>query len=625
MAQPYFFDPDLRRSVESLLLPDIRLPGQYIGGEVGQIVKPADSVKARLCFCFPDVYSIGMSNVALAVLYDVVNRRADLACERAFCPGTDFEQALRDNRLPLYSLESFTPLNAFDVLGFTLQYELCYTSVLTMLDLARIPIRREERGAELPLIIAGGPASCNPEPMADFIDVFLIGDGEESLQQTLEIWAQLKEQYGVERALASRNGNLNINVPDPEKSKALRAEMILELVKRVPSAYAPQFYSVEYDANGRALRPRPIRDDVQEYVHSAIVRDLNAFPPPKQPLIPLIESVQDRISVEIMRGCPQKCRFCQSTQLKRPIRTRSVDLIIDTIREASANTGVDEATLLSLSSSEYPKFEDALAKISAALSPCGVSLAVPSLRVNHQLSSVVQELTTERSSSLTVAPEAARDEMRRRIAKRVTNDDLFAGCRAAFEHGFARIKMYFMCGFPNETEEDLVGIVALANDICRLGKEVRGKWAQVVANVSNFVPKPHTPLQWEAMRTREYFTEAHRILRTTKRERSVEVKYHALNVSLLEGLLARGDRRVGRVIETAWRLGARLDPWHEHFRPELWEEAIAQNALNVELIAHTPYSLDAELPWDHVVLYNSKELLKKEHALSEQMKFTELG
>ena len=215
--------------------------------------------------------------------------------------------------------------------------------------------------------------------------------------------------------------------------------------------------------------------------------------------------------------------------------------------------------------------------------------------------------------------------MRRRIAKRVTNDDLFAGCRAAFEHGFSRIKMYFMCGFPNETEEDLVGIVALANDICRLGKEVRGKWAQVVANVSNFVPKPHTPLQWEAMRTREYFTEAHRILRTTKRERSVEVKYHALNVSLLEGLLARGDRRVGRVIETAWRLGARLDPWHEHFRPELWEEAIAQNALNVELIAHTPYSLDAELPWDHVVLYNSKELLKKEHALSEQMKFTELG
>ena len=625
MTQPYFFDTKLRRSVESMLLPDIRTPGQYIGGEVGQIVKPAESVQARLCFCFPDVYSIGMSNIALAVLYDVVNSRAELSCERAFCPSPDFETALRDACLPLYSLETFTPLNAFDVVGFTLQYELCYTSVLTMLDLGGIPIRREERGVDAPLVVAGGPASSNPEPMADFIDVFLLGDGEESLPQALQLWAQLKEQYGVKRALHSENGKFDRQELPIERAKAIRREMILELVKRIPSAYAPEFYRVEYDATGRAKRPRPIIDDVNEYIHSAIVRDLNAFPPPKRPLIPLIESVQDRISVEIMRGCPQKCRFCQSTQLKRPIRTRSVDLIIETIREASANTGVDEATLLSLSSSEYPKFEDALARISGALAPCGVSLAVPSLRVNHQLSSVVQELTTERSSSLTVAPEAARDEMRRRIAKRVTNDDLFAGCRAAFEHGFARIKMYFMCGFPKETEDDLVGIVALANDICRLSKEVRGKWAQVVANVSNFVPKPHTPLQWEAMQTRKYFTEAHRILRSTRRERSVEVKYHALNVSLLEGLLTRGDRRVGRVVETAWRLGARLDPWHEHFNPEIWERAIAQHNLDVDLIAHTPYSLDAELPWDHIVLFNSKELLKKEHALSERLQFTELG
>ena len=256
MTQPYFFDTKLRRSVESMLLPDIRTPGQYIGGEVGQIVKPAESVQARLCFCFPDVYSIGMSNIALAVLYDVVNSRAELSCERAFCPSPDFETALRDACLPLYSLETFTPLNAFDVVGFTLQYELCYTSVLTMLDLGGIPIRREERGVDAPLVVAGGPASSNPEPMADFIDVFLLGDGEESLPQALQLWAQLKEQYGVKRALHSENGKFDRQELPIERAKAIRREMILELVKRIPSAYAPEFYRVEYDATGRAKRPR---------------------------------------------------------------------------------------------------------------------------------------------------------------------------------------------------------------------------------------------------------------------------------------------------------------------------------------------------------------------------------
>ncbi len=625
MSNPYFFDAELRRSIESLLLPEIRTPGQYIGGEVGQIVKHADSVKARMCFCFPDVYSIGMSNVALAVLYDVVNKRTHLACERAFCPSPDFENLLRNQGLPLYSLETFTPLKAFDVVSFTLQYELCYTSVLTMLDLGNIPLHRTEREIDDPLIVAGGPASCNPEPLSDFVDVFLLGDGEESLPDLLEYWADLRSRVGYDRPLSSTQGNFVQGFNSGSNSRELRREALLEISKKFPCAYVPEFYSVEYDALGRARRPRPINDDVPEYIHSAVVKDLNAFPPPQRPLIPLIESVQDRVSVEIMRGCPQKCRFCQSTQLKRPLRFRSVDLIIESIRNACANTGVSDATLLSLSSSEYPKFEEALQRIRDALCPQGVTLSVPSLRVNHQLSSVVQGLSTERSSSLTVAPEAARDEMRRRIAKRVTNEDLFSGCKAAYENGFSRIKMYFMCGFPHETEEDLSGIVELANQICRLGKEVRNRWPSVVANVSNFVPKPHTPLQWEAMQTREYFTEAHRILRQTRRERPVDVKYHELNVSLLEGMLTRGDRRVGKVIETAWRLGARLDPWREHFRPEIWEEAIAANRLDVNLIAHTPYSLDSELPWDHIVLFNSKERLKEEHELSQQCKLTKLG
>lgn len=625
MSNSYFFDAELRRSIESLLLPEIRTPGQYIGGEVGQIVKRADSVSARMCFCFPDVYSIGMSNIALAVLYDVVNKKTNLSCERAFCPSPDFEALLRTQNLPLYSLETFTPLHAFDMVSFTLQYELCYTSVLTMLDLGGIPIHRTERNFTDPLIVAGGPASCNPEPLSDFIDIFLIGDGEESLPGVLEYWSEIRSRYGYDHPQHSCNGIVDKKTYSPKDSTNLRREALLEIAKKFPCAYVPEFYSVDFDENGRARRPHPLIDDVHEFIQSAIVRDLNAYPPPQQPLIPLIESVQDRISVEIMRGCPQKCRFCQSTQLKRPLRYRSIDLIIDSIKNACANTGVDEATLLSLSSSEYPKFEEALQKISNALCPKGITLSVPSLRVNHQLSAVVQGLSTERSSSLTVAPEAARDEMRKRIAKRVTNEDLFSGCKAAFENGFSRIKMYFMCGFPQETQDDLSGIVELANQICRQGKELKNKWPQVVANVSNFVPKPHTPLQWEPMKNKDYFVEAHKILRQTRRERSVDVKYHDLNVSLLEGLLARGDRRLGKVIETAWKLGARLDPWHEHFKPEVWQEAIRINNLNVDLIAHTPYSLDSELPWDHIVLYNNKEKLKEEYDLSQQCKLTKLG
>lgn len=625
MSKPYFFDAELRRSIESLLLPEICTPGQYIGGEVGQIVKHADSVNARMCFCFPDVYSIGMSNIALAVLYDIVNKREKLSCERAFCPSPDFENLLRTQGLPLYSLETFTPLKAFDVVAFTLQYELCYTSVLTMLDLGNIPLHRTERTICDPLIVAGGPASCNPEPLSDFVDVFLLGDGEESLPDLLEYWADLRSRVGYRRPLDASKGKFNIELHSVLNSQALRREALLEIAKKFPCAYVPEFYSVEYDELGRARRPRPINDESPEYIYSAVVKNLNEFPPPQHPLIPLTESVQDRISIEIMRGCPQKCRFCQSTQLKRPLRFRSVDLIIESIRNACANTGVSDATLLSLSSSEYPKFEEALQKISEALCPRGITLSVPSLRVNHQLSSVVQELSTERSSSLTVAPEAAKDEMRKRIAKRVTNEDLFSGCKAVYENGFSRIKMYFMCGFPHETKDDLSGIVELSNEICRLGKEVRNKWPVVVANVSNFVPKPHTPLQWEAMQTREYFTEAHKILRQTRRERSVDVKYHELNVSLLEGLLTRGDRRLGKVIEDSWRLGARLDPWREYFRPDLWEEAIANNNLNVDLIAHTQYSIDSELPWDHIVLYNNKERLKEEYELSKQCKLTSLG
>ncbi|MDR1385868.1 MAG: TIGR03960 family B12-binding radical SAM protein [Planctomycetaceae bacterium] len=572
----YFFDPALRAKVESLLLPDIQTPGQYIGGEPGSIVKRADAVRGRFCFAFPDLYTIGMSNYALQLLYAMMNRRDDWACERVFCPLPDMEAILRRNNLPLYSLETFSPLDCFDVLGFTLQYELCYTNILTILELGRVPIHSEERTAQHPLVIAGGPSACNPEPLAKFIDLFVIGDGEESLPKICDAWLELKQ------------------------SRCLRREALLELAKQFPYVYVPQFYQQEIYNDNRAGTPYPLEKGVPETIQRAVVADINAYPTPTNPILPFIESVQDRISVEIMRGCPGGCKFCQSSPMKRPIRTRPVEAIVRAARDACLITGVRDVSLLSLSSSDYPQFDELMLKLRETLTPLGISIAVPSLRVNHQLSDVTRALTTERSSGITIAPEAALDEMRRRIFKQVTNDDLIAGCCSAFENGFSRVKMYFMCGLPEETEADIDGIVSLSQEIAYLGKSVLKRFPSIVASVSNFIPKPQTPFQRNAMQTREYFTEVHRRLRTAKHVGAVQVKYHGLETSIAEAVICRGDRRMCNVIETAWRNGARLDAWREHFRPDVWHNALASHNIPVDTAVHTPYNDSAELPWEHI-------------------------
>jgi radical SAM family uncharacterized protein len=584
----------LKDVVVQRLLPQVQCPGQYIGGELNAVVKDHGRVRGTLCLVFPDTYAIGMSHHGLQVLYRVMNRRDDWACERAFTPWTDMEAQLREHGVPLFSLETFTPLGEFDVVGFTLQYDLCYTSVLTVLDLAGIPLAGDQRSLEHPLIIAGGPCAHNPEPASRFVDVFVMGDGEEALPQVCDEWLRLRQSGGDRRTL------------------------LAQLAARLPFVYVPQCYAAPETSEGRPVAPRPVSPEAPSIVEPAVVPDLETIPLPTAPVVPYVECVQDRISLEIMRGCPWRCRFCQSNTIKRPLRFRSVETIVEAAWESYRNTGYNEVSLLSLSTSDYPHFEDLVRRLRATFQPLGVSISVPSLRVNEQLSAVSELLSTDRRSGLTLAPEAACDGLRKQIGKRVSNDDLLEGCRKAFQKGFRRVKLYFMCGLPGERPADLDGIIDLAEEISRLGRQVAGRPATVVANVSNFVPKPHTPYQWNAMQTREYFQWARERLFGRRRLRSVELKCHDVDASLLEGVLCRGDRRMASAVELAWRRGARLDGWTEHRRAELWWQALADCGIDVDALLHRPYPLDATLPWDHVGIRQGRGYLEREHGRSRQ-------
>ena len=583
----------LKDRIVRQILPRVQTPGQYVGGELNAVVKDHRAVQGRLCLAFPDTYAIGMSNHALQVLYRVMNHLDDWACERVFAPWTDMEQLLRDARLPLFSLETYTPLAEFDVLGFSLQYDLCYSNVLTILDLAGIPLAADERTREHPLVIAGGPCTANPEPMARFVDLFVIGDGEEVLPEVCRAWLRLK-QAGVDRPSA-----------------------LAEVAKQQRSVYVPQWYRMELDPQGRARPPRPVQPGLPDRIQPAVVSNLDAMPLPTSPVVPTVECVQDRIAIEIMRGCPWRCRFCQSTTTKRPVRLRSVETIVNAAMESYRNTGLNEISLLSLSTGDYPHFAELMRRLREDFGPLGVAISVPSLRVNQQLAEVSGQLETDRHSGLTLAPEAARDEMRQQIGKQIKNEDLYDGCRRAFEKGFDRVKLYFMCGLPGERSVDLDGILEMADAISRLGKEVRGRFATVVANVSNFVPKPQTPYQWNAMQSREYFQQAHEHLRRTRRFRSVELKCHDIETSLLEGVFCRGDRRLGAAIELAWRRGARFDSWTDRFRPQIWWQALEETGIDVESVLHRPYPADAELPWDHIGIRQGRAYLEKEQTLAQ--------
>jgi radical SAM family uncharacterized protein len=582
------FPSALRQAVDRII-GRVQQPAQYLGGELNSVVKDHRQVRGRMVLAFPDTYGLGASQHGLQVLYSLVNNDPQWACERAFCPWIDFEAELRRAGLPLYGLETFTPLRDYDLVGFSLQYEVCYTNILTMLDLGGIPLHSAHRTMEHPLVIAGGPGAQNPEVLAPFIDLFVIGDGEESLPHVMNLWMTAKE-----------NGRS-------------RTEAIAEVAAQCPWAYAPMFYEPEYHADGTLAAMNRTRSDVpKEIITCQISCDFDAIPLPAKPIVSFVQTPHDRIAIEIMRGCPWQCRFCQSTVIKRPLRTRSVDTIVNAALEAYRNTGYQEISLLSLSTSDYPHFYELVEKMAAVFEPLGVSVSLPSLRVNSHFPQLPKLMKGIRKAGMTLAPEVARDDMREQIRKPIKNDDLYEGCRNAFAEGWQKVKLYFLAGLPGERRVDLDGIVDMADHIARIGKEVTGRYKDVTASVSNFVPKPHTPYQWNGMASREYLREAGHYMRSRVRHRTVKLKQHDIETSMLEGLLTRGDRRIAAVLEGAWRKGARLDGWRECFQPELWWSTVRELGVDFDWYVHRHRPTSEVLPWDHINVKKGRAYLEKE-------------
>ncbi len=582
----------LRTRILDEILPGVETPGQYIGGEINSVAKP--DAECRVALCFPDTYGVGMSHLGLKILYEILNATEEVAAERCFLPLPDMEKALRDAKLPLYGLESFTPLADFDVLGFSLQYELTYTNILNALDLAGLPLRASDRDASAPLVIAGGPGAYNPEPLADFVDLFLIGEAEESLPELVD--------------MVRKKGK-----------GASRAELLLECARRIRGAYAPALYDVSYESDGRVAAITPNADGVPEVVERRIIRDLDSVLAPTHPVVPFVETVHDRLAIEIMRGCAHGCRFCQAGTTYRPLRHRSVEKLLEIIDEGLAATGYDEVGLLSLSSSDYPHLAELVTKLNTRHAKDGVSISLPSLRVNQALAQIPALVSTVRKGAITVAPEAGTERLRQVINKNISDSELFDGLAAAFDHGWNRAKLYFMTGLPSETDEDLTAIAALVEKTASMGRKLARRSGKINASVSNFVPKPGTPFQWEPMASAEEFERKREFVRSQFRgkKKNWNLKFHDVHPSMLEGVVARGDRRVGRVIERAFRSGCRLDGWSEHFRNDLWKEAFAAEELQPDFYTSRRRALDEVLPWSHISQGVSSEFLiaERERAL----------
>ncbi|MCQ2546545.1 MAG: TIGR03960 family B12-binding radical SAM protein [Clostridia bacterium] len=582
------------KELESIL-KRVEKPARYIGGEVNMVRKNPDDVSVRIGFAFPDTYEIGMSYMGMQILYNILNGNDRICCERVFAPAADMEEIMREKGRKLYTLETFTPVDKLDVLGFTLQYEMSYTNILNMLDLGGIPVRKDDRkDGCYPLIIAGGPCAFNPEPLADFVDAFLIGDGEETLEKVCLAFADAKA-----------------GKPD--------RKAFLEAISEIDGVYVPEFYDVEYGENHSISAVKKINDRAPETVTRAIVKDIEGAEFPVNNIVPYIDTVHDRSVVETFRGCTRGCRFCQAGMIYRPVRERKPDTIENLAMEQLANTGHEELSLLSLSTSDYSQFEPMATGLMGLCRKQNVALSLPSLRLDSFSFRVLDEIQGYRKSGLTFAPEAGTQRLRDVINKNITEDDIFSATRQAVELGWEHIKLYFMIGLPTETLEDLDGIAEIARKIMDINYDVRGRKGgrfRVTVSVSNFVPKPHTPFQWEAQNTAEEFIEKHNYLSSKLRIKGVTFNYHETATSNLEAVFARGDRRCGRILEEAWKLGCRFDGWTEHFRPEAWRKAFENCAADLgfdsadDMEAFYNYrerTAEEILPWDMINPFVSRD------------------
>lgn len=552
-------------------LIQVSRPSRYLGGELGSICKPDEGIDVRIALAFPDVYEVGMSHIGFPILYNIINSLDWAAAERVYTPWADMEQWLRDHNQPLCSLESSRPLTRFDVVGFTLQYELSYTNLLTMLDLGGLPLRRENRSDEMPLVIVGGPCAYNPEPLADFFDVALIGDGEEAIVELLHLVQQAKAEGWTRR------------------------QLLLKLAE-IDGFYVPELFDVSYHEDGRIAHTQPLHADHPK-VRRRFLADLETAPFPTRPIIPFMETVHNRVAMEIARGCTRGCRFCQAGYIYRPVRERSLEKISELIDESLKNSGYEEISLLSLSSGDYTCIEPLLQQLMARYAGDRVSVSLPSLRVGSLTPELMEEVKKVRKSGFTLAPEAGSERMRQLINKGISADDLLETTRTAYQYGWRLIKLYFMMGLPSETDEDLEGIIELAAQVKKSGKGTGGNDVNVA--VSTFVPKPHTPFQWEAQIGIDETLRKQRLLRDGLRQKKLRFKYHGAESSFLEGVFARGDRRLSAVLERAFELGCRFDGWRECFDYTKWQQVFSDCGVDPEWYLRQRDE-DEVLPWDHI-------------------------
>ena len=578
---------------EKLLLK-CQKPGRYSGGEINSVIKDKEKVDVRFAFCFPDTYEIGMSHLGMKILYSQFNQREDIWCERVFAPWTDFEAVMRENNIPLFALESRDPIKDFDFIGFTLQYEMAYTNVLNMLDLAGLPLKSKDRKDLSPLVVAGGPCVCNPEPLADFIDLFFIGEGEEVDLEVIDLYKEYK-------------------------AKNAAKEEFLLAASQIEGVYVPSLYDVEYNEDGTIKEFTP-KNGVAPTVKKRIIKEMDNLYYPDKFVVPFIEIVHDRAIQEIFRGCIRGCRFCQAGFIYRPVREKSVDTINRQVKCLCENTGYDEISLSSLSTSDYREIEPLLTKLLEWTDENHVSLSLPSLRIDNFSDELLEKIKHVRKSGLTFAPEAGTQRLRDVINKNVTEEEILNTCLTAFEGGYTSVKLYFMLGLPTETDEDLKGIADLGQRIVNLfynmPNKPKGKSVSVSISVSTFVPKPFTPFQFEPQISLDEIRRRQEFLKSSITTKKISLSYHDSSTSFLEGAFARGDRRMGAVIEAAYKKGCKFDSWTECFEPQKWYEAFDECGLTPEFYANRLREYNEINPWDHLDFGVTKEFLVRENKLS---------